>query len=500
MRLSAKYIPVWWMLLGAISASGQQRVIVAEHEGHEEYRALVAEEQSLARAADSLSHSIDVLRRTFRTDTLSRTVNAARILRMEEESFDVRGRMARLAEHIDAIEQEWALSGASAGAAGASGVVAAYNPANLVYSSYFKQNLSPEGLAELKAAQAAESRLPDLIAEYLENHGKMKAIAAEHGHATTQAAIDSLKGDFDGLALACADLDRKVVGEWETIFDNKGYAYNYLMDKVNRGDMLARFERDMEVLRADQLRVEGIYASDVIATYLLQKHMLTEYEIVLAGELGNTVARDSLRRVQATMPHPEHLGLEPVKLKERLLLDYADIVAGASPYNARNPIPAVTVYPRGVIYRIHLGNFATAQSPAIFRGVSPIAVEKTSEGRFRYYAGGFPSDSLATVAVEKMRSAGFKSPKTVVWMDGIYFDPDGEKTPSERFYRIELTDINELSEETKQAIREVTAEGDIVRVGDGFIVGPIGDGAAARRLRTELDRGEASVKIVAISE
>ena len=504
MRLSVKYILIWGVLLGAISASGQQRRVVTGLEEHEEYRALVAEEQALVRMADSLSGSIETLRRTFRTDSLSRAENAAKILTMEGLSFDVTGRLTRLAARIDAIEQEWVLSSLEDGTGIAVGSEAEIpkdrQPANLVYGSYFEQNLSPEGLVELRDAQAAESALPILIERYRDNNSRMRALATEYQSAATQDALDGIKSDFDRLALAAAELDGEIAHKWETIFDNKGYAYSYLMDKANRGDMLALFEREMETLRAEQLRRQGVCASKAIEDYLLQKRMLTRYEIALAQELGNRTAADSLRKVEAALSHPDRLGLEPVRLRERLLLDYADIVAGASPYSARNPIPAVTVYPRGIMHRIHLGNFSTAQSPSIFRGVSPIAVEKTPEGRFRYYAGGFPSDSLAAVAVGKMRSAGFRSPKTVVWMDGIFFDPDAEKSTGERFFRIELSDIGDLSEETKQIIRSITAEGDIVRSGDGFIIGPIGDAGAARRLRTTLDTGEATVKIVAISE
>ncbi len=272
---------------------------------------------------------------------------------------------------------------------------------------------------------------------------------------------------------------------WEGLFDSKSYIYNLLADKENRRDLLSRFEGGMERLREERSKWQEAGAPAALLDYVLQKRMLTDYEIALSGAIGNDAAADSLRRVAAVLPGPASLeGLAPVTLKERLFLDYSDVTVGGSPYNASNPIPEVVVWPKGVIWRVQVGNFASRQAPSVFRGAHPIAVQTGDDGRFRYFAGGFPVDSLAGAAVEQLRKAGFRAPAAVVWMDGEFVDP---AAGNENIYRVEISGVGELSPALREAATAAAGgEVDIVRTEEAFILSPL-DTTAAVRLRSALE-------------
>ncbi len=123
---------------------------------------------------------------------------------------------------------------------------------------------------------------------------------------------------------------------------------------------------------------------------------------------------------------------------------------------------------------------------------------QSGEGRFRYFAGGFPTDSLARAAVEQLRRAGFRAPHTVVWIDGVFIDPAA--TDAERIYRVEIAGVETLPD----MVRELAAAADIVRSAEACGVTPL-DAAAAIRLRTDLealgaDHPEWEIKLSKIAE
>ncbi len=491
------------VLAGISGASAQQRTIIAGLEDNAEYRVLIADEAALVHTADSLAAEITSLRRALRTDTLARAAGSAAIAGLEERVFDIRSRMARIASQINTIEQEWILATLAGGPptpteSPQDDDAAEYHPANLVYDSWFVQGLAPEQSAELHAAQRAESEVPRLVAEYRAGHDRLAALAADYDRAVTQADADTIRWEFDRLRRGLSDLENRVAGTWEQIFDSKSYLYNLLADLRNRRGLLALFEDGLVRLREQQPLERETGAPAPLADYVLQKRMLTEYEMALAAEIGNGAAADSLRRVAAALPGPESLaGLEDIALRQRLFLDYSDITVGGSPYSASNPIPTVEIWPRGVIWRVLVGGFSSSQSPSIFRGAHPMAVLRGDDGRFRYFAGGFPTEQRADAAVEQLRRAGFRAPSAVVWMDGVYIDPAAGE---DKIYRVEIAGEAELSPALRDIIAEATGGGmDVVRGGEMFIVAPI-DAAVAVRLRSALEtyriaRPEVEVKL-----
>jgi hypothetical protein len=478
----------------AIGANAQGRVCVAGLESNAEYMALVAEEESLTRMLDSVSRSMDQTRQMFRTDTLNRATLGEIILQMEETMFDIRNRQARITGQINSIEQEWILNSLNEGIMMIQEVNSvAYvedDPpvANLVYNSYFAHNLSPTDCRDVRNAQDREAEIPPLVAEYQANNNRLRLLSSTYNKALDATSAKKIKARFDSLVFENQELDHKIALAWGSIFDTKSYIYNLLMDKNNRTDLMERFTSDLEVVRQDAAEWRDRYASDAITTFTLQKRLITNFEVMVAREIGCELAADSLLQIQESLPMVTNLDLPRVAtLRERLFIDYADIKQYISPrYNSKKPIPPLKIYPKGVIYRILLGSFSSEQKPTIFRNVAPIGVERDANDDYRYFAGGFSNESSVRAAVENMRNIGFRKPQPVVWMDGVYVNLATYEDAPKRFFRVEISGIDELSEKAKELIIKVTGSEEITRAGDVFVVGPLDDALQTLRLRTSL--------------
>jgi hypothetical protein len=493
-------------LLGIYGAPAQQRSVIAGLENNTEYLALIAEEGALVHRADSLSARIASLRGELRAEGSDRERLSAEIVTAEELSFEIRSSMARLASRINTIEQEWILASLTSPAETPTAPTdeaesEGDTTANLVYSPWFASRLAPEELSELHRAQQTEAELPLLVTQYREGHSQLAELAREYSLATLRKRADSLHAAFDSLSIVEDALAGQIGELWGGVFDSKSYLYSLVADKENREDMLSRFEQGMENVRQEQSRWGEEGVPTALLDYVLQKRMLTDYEIALAGDMANSAALDSLRGVAAALPGPASLtGLAPVELRERLFLDYSPVTVGGSPYNSANPIPEVVVWPKGVIWRVRVGNFASRQGVSVFRGAHPLGVQEGDDDRFRYFAGGFPTDSLAEVAVGQLREAGFRAPAVVVWMDGVMIDPAAAE--SDKIYRVDISGVEELSPPLREAI--ATAEVDIVRTEDAFILAPL-DASQAVGVRSALEalRGsipEMEAKLSKISE
>lgn len=226
MNKFVKYLFAAAVAMLSLGAEAQQRVRIAGLENNPEYRALVAEEEELTRISDSISRSMNEVRRAFRTDTLNRSALTASILGMEEEIFDIRNRMARVTGRINAVEQEWILRSlgseppaiaAGNGTENAPGKISA----NLVYSSWFDLNLRPEDVRDLRRAQDEEASIPELAERFRENNGRLSILKYAYDLALTAGTADSIKTRFDSLSRVNRSLDAEIAAKWGTIFDNK---------------------------------------------------------------------------------------------------------------------------------------------------------------------------------------------------------------------------------------------------------------------------------------
>lgn len=95
-----------------------------------------------------------------------------------------------------------------------------------------------------------------------------------------------------------------------------------------------------------------------------------------------------------------------------------DILA-ASPYNSSHPIPVNVARPQGVFYSIQLGAFGNPVLPDAFKGISPVTADTDpARGLFKYYAGKFSRYDDASLALSRVRSAGYEDAFVVAWYNG----------------------------------------------------------------------------------
>lgn len=147
-------------------------------------------------------------------------------------------------------------------------VIAAQGP-------YLKKNLTPEQQAEYQKAVTAEAAAAPLVDEYL------------------------------ALEKRLEELDARIAETWETAFDNKTYLYNLTMDKAGNAEMLRLYEDKLNAVRAAQAELADGLKVPAARNYLLQRRLLTEYEIALGEHLGKEFATpaglDTLRARLARM-------------------------------------------------------------------------------------------------------------------------------------------------------------------------------------------------------
>jgi hypothetical protein len=459
------------LLLCAATAQSQQRTPIGGID-NEEYRALIAEERALVVTADSLSGIAATLRGAFRVDTIARDAIATDIRRTERLSSETRARMARIASQINAIEELWIVENLKPDNPAEvpdeeKTNEPATRPANLAHDPWFEARLTVDQLTELRRAQRSESTLPPLAVQIRDNHRTLTALAQAHAEATTREGADTIYARFNTLRAANRALTQRLGTEWEDIFDSKTYIYNLLAERENRPELTAPFDDTASDAAPVELR-----------NYVLQKRHLTDYEISLAHDTGNTAAVDSLRGVVKALWGAESLDdFHPVTLKERLFLDFAELTFGR-----QGTIPQVAVWPRGTIWRVMVGSFTSRPSTATFRGAMPLAFSLGDDGRWRYFAGGFATDSLASEAAARLKKAGLRTAVPVVWIDGEMIDPS---EAGERIYRIEISGVAQLPPQVDEAITAHDGV-DIARNGENFIAAPL-DGVAAIRLYLTLD-------------
>ncbi len=509
------------MALCSVALWGQQPEVqarVKELESNQEYMSLLRQEQEYKRINDSIQKRVGEYRQLFRTDTVNRAQRAVEILEIEEKLFDLRDRLGELTNQINIIEQELILQHLNESIAEApadstivapkeeiaevadslvAAVVEDTTRINLLDNYIFESSIDAEELAQIRNGQAIELRLVDDARKYLRNHNHLIDLKNRHSMADSASLATALFEEFVAVQEENLELESVIADDWATIFDNKTYAYNILLDKEGHYALRDSFNLRLNDIAA---RVaDSDVPSSALFNYTLQRRALTEYEIDIARTFGLSKAADSL---SAQINEPRYnalLGMSNIgQISERVFLNYEDIATYTpAKYNSRNPIPECEIYPKGTIYRILLGSFSTEQSPSIFRGTAPLYVQHIY-GKYRYFAGGFASDSTAFAAQEQCRKIGFRKPEVVVWVDGQYFnlseDMENDNDDENRKYQIVITSEEPLSEEHISEIKSSAAGSDIIKIGNNYTISNIDGYLNALRLKESI---EAIVKLPA---
>lgn len=510
MKIGKIYGVVAWLAAGVCwPAAGVEAQEVAPRiaglENHAEYMSLLREDARLQIREDSVARVMERVRGLLRENPAERQRYAQDILDCEARIFEIRNTKGRLIDRINTIEQEWVLSNLDAGfaAQGAAGadrrpeIPDSLKVRSLIDNLYFREHLPAADYVALRKAQGLERVAVEYVNRYFADYGEMAALAERYAEVPTEQEALELFGGYDALRQRNETLADSLAGVWNYVFDNKSYAYGYLLDGLREDELLTRGEERFSEAARQMGALRGQTASDAVADYFLRKKVLLDYEVDVAEVLGLDAACDSLRGVAAQLAAID-FRLPAVRVEERLFLEYDSIAFSSVPkYTYRNPIPECRIYPRGTMYRILLGTFNTKRAAATFKGAYPLSYEIDDEGKWRYYAGGFATRAEAEAARNRMKAKGFVRPEVVVWEDGVYRNlareaEDGAQTA----YRVEIASGQMLSEEVKQAI-EATADGrELSRVGQQlFVVGIFEERAAAERVAEAVEQAAAGLEI-----
>lgn len=451
------------LIVMPLGSFGQVVARVAGLENNARYMDLLVQEQRLQKQEDSVVNVIATTRKLFASATAAeRGQYGQAILKLESDLFEIRNQIGEVGASISSIEQEYVMTHMDVQS------VAPSTPAvdtvkkqvpNLIYNDYFKTHLSSADYKSLCASQEREKALPVLLDQYITNYQQLEAMANEYDTAS-RAQAEEVWAKLQTMIGINAALSDSIAHVWSFIYDNKIYAYNYLLDRLNKSEQLSNFDSQFRKINQQIASMREKVASDAVYGYPLCKKLVLDYELSLSDMLGYTQAHDSLTKV-AQQIGALNYAFAPVNPAPRNFIEYGAIeVTSPSKYNYAHPIPENEIFKYGTVYKVQVGSFLRKQPVSIFRNVSPLCYEKTDEGRYVYYAGAFRELSEAQAAVEQLSKIGFRKPMVVVWRDGI-FEALGEEASSSTsaeqadvLYRVEFTDSGE---EMNDAVKEILA-------------------------------------------
>ena len=477
---------------------------IAGLEGNAEYMSLLREDAQLQQREDSIVNAVERMRQRLREDPSRRQEFSQEILQLESRIFEIRNAKGRLIDRINTIEQEWVLASLNGVAQQPAGPVATDSAAvpdslkvrNLVDNLYVREHLPAEDYAALRNAQQLEMRAVDYVNRYFANYGTLSELAESYAAVQTEAEAIEIYERYKALEGMNRVLADSLAGTWNYIFDNKSYAYGYLLDKMGKETILAREEEALSEAARQLSALQGETASEAVADYFLRKRVIVDYEASVAGVLALDAARDSLKGVAAQLEAIDYR-LPRVDVAERYFLDYDSVAFSSTPkYTYQHPIPECKVYANGTIYRILLGTYNTKRAAATFRGAYPLFYLVNDAGKWCYYTGGFATLAEAEAAQALLKKRGFVRPEIVVWTDGEYRNLSLEPEAQKLLYRVEITGTDALSDDVKRVIA-ATAEGyELSRVGQQlFIVGSFDDKAVADRLADAIRQTDTALEI-----
>lgn len=496
------------MMLGGGLKAQSPRVAarIAGLASNVEYMAALRRDAEYRVREDSIAGRIEVLRRDLQRNPVRHGEIAEEILKLEEDIFTLRDARGRLADRIGAIEQEWVLANLDTAAEKpAQGVSEPLIPdipesqkrRNLVYNRYFRDNLGKEDWEHLMHAQRLEAHAARYAESIRRNYAE--AVKLRTGYATVNDER-AAAGMYDRYLRLLGDTERlsdSLAKVWTTIFDNKNYAYSYLLDILDHDVVLARAEDSLSSAahRLASLRAE-LFSPEMTDYYMRKRVVAGFYENGIAEVLRLDAARDSIADVAAHLATMD-IELRRVDIRERNFLKFDTISFSSTPvYTAKNPIPKCRVYERGTIYRILLGVFSSKRPVSIFRGTSPIFYLIDREGKWNYYAGGFATKAEADAAKVKLKDRGFLQPEVVVWNDGRFRNLDIESEGQTVAFRLEITGTESLSESMREVVARMAKDSELSRVGHRlFVVSPIEDRAKAEDLAAALQYMDSSLDI-----
>ncbi|WP_278758477.1 SPOR domain-containing protein [Alistipes putredinis] len=477
-------------------------------QSNSEYVALRDQDSRLQVRIDEMQTRIAGLRAMLRENPAAQETYGAQILSLESEMLSAQGLRTQVAARINAIEQAWLtehpdyVPAAETEKSLITQTPESQQSRNLVFNGYFRENLPARDYEALLRAQRMEAEVAGCAGRLLENYRQQTLLKQQYDTVRTEQAAVDLFGRYRTVANLGRVLRDSLTAVWGYVYDNKSYAYDYILDKLNCRDQQARQQKALDDVRRQMSAAQAEGLVDALPDYYIRKCYLTDYEREIARLLGLGLASDSLKRVALQLQTIDFRLPKP-EITERYFLDYEPVQFVAGRYTYKKPIPDCPVYEHGVIYRILLGEYKYKQNISIFRSASPLYVLKTDAGRYRYFAGGFATKAEAVDAQELLRAKGFRRPELVVWYDGEYTNLTRTPEAEMAAFRVEISSEQNLSDTVKQAIAQAAPGCDLSRVGaDLFVVGQFDNKAVADQAAAAIRAADPqlSVKVTEIAK
>lgn len=509
-----KLVILWALTLCyVVPIVAQQRPVkarIAGLESHAEYMSLLEQDAMLQMREDSIASAMIQVRQQLREDQENRRQYADQILQCENEIFELRTAKGRVIDRINTIEQEWILANLNADIAQQQQPVAdqelpdSLKRRNLVDNLPFRQHLTRQDYMALRRAQRDEMQAVEMVNRYLNNYLSLTELGATYAAVATEQEALSVLDSMAMIERRNEQVADSLATVWNQIFDNKSYAYDYLMEALRKEEQLDRQQERLLATMREIGTLQGGTVSDQLVDYFLRKKALVAYELDVAATLQFDAACDSLRGIETQLASIDYK-LPKVTVEERTFIEYDSIRFSSKPvYTAANPIPECRIYQRGTIYRVLLGTFSIKRPVSTFRGTSPLCYVQTEEQKWRYFAGGFARLEEAEAALAILKKRGFTRPEVVVWVDGIYRNLAEEPLPSTaQGYRIEFDFDAALPEQVRTALTQGEYGVEISRVGNNrYIIGTFAEKIEAEKvvevLHTEM--GTLDIEIVQLGQ
>lgn len=358
---------------------------------------------------------------------------------------------------------------------------------DLVANDYFAERLSETDYVTLRSAQKREVKVKELVERYTTKYSELLALQRRYMEAPTKQEADVISNQFAAKMGEMTKLDGDITSMWSSLYFNKIYAYDLLMERDGKTAMLD-FSAEIAARAEQEINANAdLYQSDALVGYYARKKALTEYEMSVAATLSLTSSRDSLKTVLAGLKNRDYR-FSKLSLQRRSFIVYEDAeIKVPSIYNSKNPIPKTKVYDYGVIYRVRVGVFSKKPSISALRGAMPLSyTDATHSGYYAYYVGGFRTELEAQEAAAHLKKAGFREPIISVWVDGTYYPTVAEMRRSESQYSLEISGVSSLSEEMKSRILSQKSDCSILRAGSHFVVGIFEDKSMAEAIAADL--------------
>ncbi len=358
------------------------------------------------------------------------------------------------------------------------------------------QTIAPEISQSLYQAQQQGKRIELKARGYISNYNTLARLSGEYEQAQTQRSADSIARQFGRIDSLNYNIATQIVGDWQEVGDNKNFAYALLIEQQG---ITSLFDREQQFQIEEIKMVDSLSSSthdEPFLNYYASLRWMSEFEALASKELGLVQHSDSLRYIRDSL-RMVNFNFAPLQIKERTFIDYEAVkFSTTSIYNASNPIPALKMYERGVIYRLLVGSFKSRQAATLFRGASPIGILRNKEGLLSYYIGGYATLKEAEAARELLLKRGFRRPEIVEFLDGVPHNVTLSPRPVVSKYRVEIDGVSDISSDIRSVI-ETQGEGrELVKTGaTSFVVGVFDNLQGATRLSESLKIIDSTISV-----